>query len=86
MRLRQLLERGVIVEGGADNDPLIQALTADSRKVDNGTLFAALAGTRTDGRRFIDQAIANGAASQHGPMKPVPINQSTRSPCLRPVL
>ncbi len=63
MRLRQLLDPGVAVEGSGDTDPPIRALTASSREVQQGSLFAAFAGTRTDGRRFIDEAIAKGAAA-----------------------
>ena len=39
----------------------IKGLTADSREVREGFLFAALPGTRFDGRDYIDQAILNGA-------------------------
>lgn len=39
----------------------IKGLTADSREVRSGYLFAALPGVRFDGRDFIDQAIMNGA-------------------------
>lgn len=39
----------------------ITGLTADSREVRQGYLFAALHGTRYDGRDYIDQAILNGA-------------------------
>jgi len=45
----------------ADSD--IHGLSADSRKVAPGYLFAALPGTRVDGRRYIDQAIENGAVA-----------------------
>jgi UDP-N-acetylmuramoyl-L-alanyl-D-glutamate--2,6-diaminopimelate ligase len=41
----------------------IRGLTADSRQVEPGFLFAALPGVRTDGRRFIDQAVAAGAVA-----------------------
>lgn len=41
----------------------ITGLTADSREVAPGMLFAALAGTLTDGAEFIPQAVKNGAAA-----------------------
>jgi UDP-N-acetylmuramoyl-L-alanyl-D-glutamate--2,6-diaminopimelate ligase len=41
----------------------ILGLTADSRAVKPGFLFAALPGTRTDGSRFIADALARGAAA-----------------------
>jgi len=52
----------------ASNDPAraepeILGLTADSRQVRPGYLFAALAGSRTDGRRYIEEAIGRGAVA-----------------------
>ena len=41
----------------------ITGLTADSRQVRPGFLFAALAGAQTDGRRFAGEAAAKGAAA-----------------------
>jgi UDP-N-acetylmuramoyl-L-alanyl-D-glutamate--2,6-diaminopimelate ligase len=41
----------------------IMGLTADSRAVKPGYLFAALPGSRTDGSRFIADALARGAAA-----------------------
>ncbi|HSB58519.1 MAG TPA: Mur ligase domain-containing protein, partial [Methyloceanibacter sp.] len=41
----------------------IVGLTADSRAVKPGYLFAALPGSRTDGARFIADALARGAAA-----------------------
>ncbi len=46
-----------------DEDPLIEGVTADSRKVKPGYLFAALPGAAVDGRRFAPQALAAGAAA-----------------------
>jgi UDP-N-acetylmuramoyl-L-alanyl-D-glutamate--2,6-diaminopimelate ligase len=62
MRLRALLGPGVTIVG-ATAAAEISGLTADSRSVQPGWLFAALPGTRTDGRRFIAEAIARGAAA-----------------------
>lgn len=44
-------------------DPQIAGLTADSRAVEDGFLFAALPGVNLDGARFIPQAEENGAAA-----------------------
>ncbi|HEX3064093.1 MAG TPA: UDP-N-acetylmuramoyl-L-alanyl-D-glutamate--2,6-diaminopimelate ligase [Dongiaceae bacterium] len=41
----------------------IRGLSADSRQVEQGFVFAALPGARTDGRRYIDQAVAKGAVA-----------------------
>ena len=41
----------------------ITGLTADSRQVQCGFLFAALAGSRADGRVYIDEAVRRGAAA-----------------------
>ena len=44
-------------------EPEITGLTADSRAVERGFLFAALPGSKTDGKRFIADALARGAAA-----------------------
>lgn len=44
-------------------DPAITGITADSRRVVPGFIFAALAGSRTDGSRFVAEAVAKGAAA-----------------------
>ena len=43
------------------DDPEITGLTLDSRRVEPGFLFAAVPGSRADGRRYIDDAVARGA-------------------------
>jgi UDP-N-acetylmuramoyl-L-alanyl-D-glutamate--2,6-diaminopimelate ligase len=42
-------------------DPEISGLASDSRAVEPGFLFAALAGVRTDGSRFVGEAVERGA-------------------------
>lgn len=49
----------IFVEG----DPEILGLTADSRAVRPGFLFAALPGSKLDGRAYIADAVAKGAAA-----------------------
>jgi UDP-N-acetylmuramoyl-L-alanyl-D-glutamate--2,6-diaminopimelate ligase len=56
-RLSELVRRDLSV------DPLIEGVTADSRKVAPGFLFAALPGTAVDGRDFVPRAVAAGAAA-----------------------
>jgi UDP-N-acetylmuramoyl-L-alanyl-D-glutamate--2,6-diaminopimelate ligase len=61
LRLSDLLRRDV------PSDPVITGVTADSRRVDAGTLFVALPGSTADGRAFIPQALAQGAAAVLAP-------------------
>lgn len=62
MLLSSLVVPGVTASpGGEDVD--ITGLTADSRKAGPGMLFAALAGTKADGSRFVADAVARGAAA-----------------------
>ena len=64
MRLTDLLLRNDTDWHPADiTDIRITGLTADSRLVQPGFLFAALAGSRADGRAYIDEAVRRGAAA-----------------------
>jgi UDP-N-acetylmuramoyl-L-alanyl-D-glutamate--2,6-diaminopimelate ligase len=51
----------------ATGDAVISGLSADSRAVVPGMLFAALPGSRADGTRFIGAAVAAGAAAVLAP-------------------
>ena len=48
---------------GERSDPEVAGLSADSRSVRPGYLFAALAGTKADGARFVADAEARGAVA-----------------------
>ncbi len=60
-RLSQLVARELAI------DPEIAGVTADSRKVKPGFLFAALPGSTVDGRKFIAGAVEAGAAAVLAP-------------------
>ncbi|MEO1426484.1 MAG: Mur ligase domain-containing protein, partial [Pseudomonadota bacterium] len=47
-------------------DPVITGMTADSRAVEPGFLFAALRGSQSDGWAYVDQAVARGAIAVLG--------------------
>ncbi len=57
------VDRAIRVTGPATADGILAGLTADSRAVAPGFLFAALPGARADGRGFIAEAVARGAAA-----------------------
>jgi len=56
--LGELGEADIVNTGMQD----FRGLAADSREVKPGFLFAALPGTKTDGRKFIEDAVRRGAA------------------------
>lgn len=70
MRLDELLqgEEYTVIEGAAHLAQEINGLTGDSRQVAPGYLFAALPGTKTDGRLFINDAIEKGATAILAPL------------------
>ncbi len=51
-----------VLDRRGPTDIEVRSAAADSRQVRPGTLFAAVAGTRVDGHRFIDSAAASGAS------------------------
>ncbi len=67
MRLIELVNGDSVTTATILPDTEIIGLTADSREVRPGFLFAALPGTARDGRDYIEQAIGNGAAAVLAP-------------------
>ena len=64
--MAQPLSRLLGPEVSPDRDPgplMIAGITADSRTVEPGFLFAAMPGVKVDGARFITVALAKGAAA-----------------------
>ncbi|MEW6146003.1 MAG: UDP-N-acetylmuramoyl-L-alanyl-D-glutamate--2,6-diaminopimelate ligase [Thermodesulfobacteriota bacterium] len=61
MTLREII-RGIKIKKFDGDDGLeISGISIDSNKVKEGYLFAALKGEKTDGHRYIDSALGNGA-------------------------
>ncbi len=65
--LADLLESAGIAAANGPSDltstTIINRLTVDSRDADGRSCFVALAGTRTDGHRFVEQTLDQGAAA-----------------------
>lgn len=49
--------------GGPDGSIDIAGVSADSRKIKSGDVFVAMAGSKADGARFIEDAVTKGAAA-----------------------
>jgi UDP-N-acetylmuramoyl-L-alanyl-D-glutamate--2,6-diaminopimelate ligase len=69
MRLRDLFSDDATIEPPTEAAE-VSGLAVDSRAVKPGDLFFALAGSKTDGARFIDAAIAAGAVAVAGEHPP----------------
>jgi len=72
VNLRELLFGVDAVYTAGDLDAEIRAASLDSRKAEPESLFFALPGDKTDGNRFIRQAVSKGAAAIISELKPPP--------------
>jgi UDP-N-acetylmuramoyl-tripeptide--D-alanyl-D-alanine ligase len=64
VRPRRLSDVARAVEGSLEGDDVeVRSVSTDSRDVNDGSLFVALSGDRTDGHRFVGHAFAGGAAA-----------------------
>src|SRR3954470_1467999 len=69
MKLRDLFSADATLPPQAEA-VAVSGLAVDSRAVKPGDLFFALAGSKTDGARFIDAALASGAVAVAGDHRP----------------
>lgn len=63
MRLAELLRDVPVLATSGNADVDVTAVVADSRVVKSGALFVAISGFQADGAKFIDGALAKGAAA-----------------------
>ena len=63
MKLDQLLEGVTLTERAVPGDVQITSVSYDTRTIAPGALFVALTGYKTDGHRYIRQALEKGAAA-----------------------
>lgn len=63
MTLRQLIDGLAIVRLIGDSDIRVECVRADSRTIESGDVFVAVAGMRADGHEFIRQAVNRGAVA-----------------------
>ena len=85
MRLSELLGQNLTedaLEAGLDKSVEILGMTADSRHVLPGYMFAALPGSMVDGAKYIGDAVKNGARVVHGGGPPREIQTHLRLSCL----
>ncbi|RBM05231.1 UDP-N-acetylmuramoyl-L-alanyl-D-glutamate--2,6-diaminopimelate ligase [Novacetimonas cocois] len=61
MKLTTVLRRAGLVADTGGHDPDVTGISADSRQIGPGMIFAALPGSRADGRAYIAQALHQGA-------------------------
>ena len=59
--LNQIIADLTVMDVKGDLNVQVDHISFDSRKVSGETVFVAIAGTQTDGHKFIDKAIENGA-------------------------
>jgi UDP-N-acetylmuramoyl-L-alanyl-D-glutamate--2,6-diaminopimelate ligase len=80
VELSELLEGVPTVFSRGDKNSDITGITLDSRKIGPGELFFALPGAKTDGNRFVRDAVEHGAAAVISGLKPPPAPISLARP------
>ena len=61
MNWKELTAEIAAVGGSGDSAQAISGVEYDSRRIKPGAVFVAMKGGSTDGNRYVDKAIANGA-------------------------
>ncbi len=69
-KLTDFIRPDEILDSKGDLDCPISGIALDSRRVVPGNVFFALGGRRTDGARFVDEAVARGAVAVIGSSLP----------------
>lgn len=63
IELKKILRDLDVISSTGDENRLVEAVEFDSRKVRPGTLFVAVKGTKTDGHKFLEDAVKAGATA-----------------------
>lgn len=63
MKLQDVLKKVAPITITGNQDIEVTGINIDSRKIEAGNMFVAIAGTQTDGHKYIDKAIELGATS-----------------------
>jgi UDP-N-acetylmuramoyl-L-alanyl-D-glutamate--2,6-diaminopimelate ligase len=74
--LKDILYKAGLEEVMGSTSVEVRSVTFSSREVEKGSVFVAVRGTQTDGHRFIEDAVASGAAAVICEDLPVSINAS----------
>ena len=70
MKLKELLRDVCVLESNMDMETEVNDIKYDSRAVEQGDVFVAIAGFETDGHKYIPSAMAKGAAAVICQMRP----------------
>jgi len=62
-RISDLIKNIGVISITGEQNPVIERIEFDSRKVTSGSLFVAVKGTKSDGHDFIERAVESGASA-----------------------
>ena len=61
MKIQEIFKEVDLINVNGSMDREISSVYYDSRKVDNGSLFVAIKGLKSDGHNFLGEAVKKGA-------------------------